>query len=417
MPIRIYAFAKELGFDNKQLLDICDKVNIKGKGSALASLDDDEVAKVKEFLAQGEYRGCRTGGRRASSRCGHRRSAQPTRKISEIAPPKSAAPAPSDSEPQRNRLSATPAEPAAEQASPSKVKTNVGGLLSKLRRKKAAPAQPANESQASRRHDPETSPAPTRLLDVPFALTGAVRDLDQKSRKSEEAGKKDNTLRRKTGLNVKIAAMPDVKQPTSCTGTTEKVQKPDIALPQDAIAKARTGAAPLEQFTKSSKANQEERQRQRAGEAGRGPWRNAFDRTPQVVGGNEFVPSRRGDDMGARPTRVRRPQSGSPRRHSNFRGSQEATRPDGQHRSSAKRRVVLQLPCTVREFSEAAGVPAIQALLTAQQLGDESNKNINSELEQDMVEMLVEALDVDIEVREAQSLEDSMLSEFDIRRR
>ncbi len=49
MPVRIYAFAKELGLDNKQLLDICEKVNIKGKGSALASLDDGEVAIVKEF--------------------------------------------------------------------------------------------------------------------------------------------------------------------------------------------------------------------------------------------------------------------------------------------------------------------------------------------------------------------------------
>ena len=53
MPIRIYAFAKELGFDNKQLLDVCDKVNIKGKGSALASLDDDEVATIKSFLDGG----------------------------------------------------------------------------------------------------------------------------------------------------------------------------------------------------------------------------------------------------------------------------------------------------------------------------------------------------------------------------
>ena len=52
MPgIRIYAFAKKLGLDNKQLLDICEKVGIKGKGSALASLEEDEVAKVEKFLA------------------------------------------------------------------------------------------------------------------------------------------------------------------------------------------------------------------------------------------------------------------------------------------------------------------------------------------------------------------------------
>ncbi len=50
MPVRIYAFAKQLELDNKQLLDICEKVGIKGKGSALASLDDDEIAKIKSFM-------------------------------------------------------------------------------------------------------------------------------------------------------------------------------------------------------------------------------------------------------------------------------------------------------------------------------------------------------------------------------
>lgn len=54
MPVRIYAFAKELGLDNKQLLEICEKANIKGKGSALASLEDDEIAIVKQFMSGGE---------------------------------------------------------------------------------------------------------------------------------------------------------------------------------------------------------------------------------------------------------------------------------------------------------------------------------------------------------------------------
>ncbi len=54
MPgIRIYAFAKKLGLDNKQLLDICDQVGIKGKGSALASLEEEEVAKVHQYIDTG----------------------------------------------------------------------------------------------------------------------------------------------------------------------------------------------------------------------------------------------------------------------------------------------------------------------------------------------------------------------------
>ena len=55
MPgIRIYAFAKKLGLDNKQLLDICEKMGIKGKGSALASLEEDEIAKVQQYIDGGE---------------------------------------------------------------------------------------------------------------------------------------------------------------------------------------------------------------------------------------------------------------------------------------------------------------------------------------------------------------------------
>jgi translation initiation factor IF-2 len=51
LPIRIYALAKELKIDSKELVEICTKAGIQGKGSALASLDDSEVEKVKAFLS------------------------------------------------------------------------------------------------------------------------------------------------------------------------------------------------------------------------------------------------------------------------------------------------------------------------------------------------------------------------------
>ena len=50
MPIRIYALAKELDIDSKELVDVCNKAGVTGKGSALASLTDDEVAKIKAHL-------------------------------------------------------------------------------------------------------------------------------------------------------------------------------------------------------------------------------------------------------------------------------------------------------------------------------------------------------------------------------
>ena len=52
MP-RIYSLAKELGFDSKELVDVCTKAGVTGKGSALASLSDDEVEKLKAYLKGG----------------------------------------------------------------------------------------------------------------------------------------------------------------------------------------------------------------------------------------------------------------------------------------------------------------------------------------------------------------------------
>ena len=51
MPARIYALAKEFNLDSKDLVAIVKKVGITGKGSALASLTDEETQKVRDHLA------------------------------------------------------------------------------------------------------------------------------------------------------------------------------------------------------------------------------------------------------------------------------------------------------------------------------------------------------------------------------
>ncbi len=53
MAVRIYALAKELKVDSKELVDICTKAGVPGKGSALASLTEEEVDKVQQFLKGG----------------------------------------------------------------------------------------------------------------------------------------------------------------------------------------------------------------------------------------------------------------------------------------------------------------------------------------------------------------------------
>ena len=54
MPIRIYALAKQLKLDSKFLVDICEQAGVTGKGSALASLTDDEVETIKTYVSGGK---------------------------------------------------------------------------------------------------------------------------------------------------------------------------------------------------------------------------------------------------------------------------------------------------------------------------------------------------------------------------
>jgi internalin A len=54
MAIRIYSLAKDLGTDSKELVELCAKLGIQGKGSALASMEDQEIAKIKEYLKRAD---------------------------------------------------------------------------------------------------------------------------------------------------------------------------------------------------------------------------------------------------------------------------------------------------------------------------------------------------------------------------
>ena len=51
MAVRIYTLAKELKLDSKELVEICSRAGIQDKGSALASMTDEEVARLREFMA------------------------------------------------------------------------------------------------------------------------------------------------------------------------------------------------------------------------------------------------------------------------------------------------------------------------------------------------------------------------------
>ena len=63
--------AKELKLDSKVLVDICTDAGVTGKGSALASLTDEEVDRVRAFISGGAA--AKAAARQTPGRChGHR---------------------------------------------------------------------------------------------------------------------------------------------------------------------------------------------------------------------------------------------------------------------------------------------------------------------------------------------------------
>lgn len=391
MAVRIYAFAKDLGLENKELLDICEKLGIKGKGSALANLDDDEISKIKKFLA---------GESESPAAAPVAVEAPPTPTVAPAAPE-------------------VPASVAAPVVEPPPVP-----------RKPVAP--PA-----------ATGPIAPRREERPAARSEPMQDLDQLARKKaageDKPAAKREPVKRRSGSNIPlaaIAAMPEVKQPTpQSTQDTVKVQKPDIALPQEALLKARrTGSvAPLEEFTAKSKAKTTPVKPVRKGpprpqdvaEAELAAAREAAGkaRAKKEKGAGEGFDS----ELGAtRQVRKKIKEKGV------FDGRRDLLDEEGlerqrQYRRRAqmassqstaaprKERIVLQLPCTVRTFSEAAGVNKGAVLMALPKLGDTGLKNINSELTPDLVELLIDHLNLShmVELRQAESLEEKVLSSID----
>jgi len=475
VPVRIYALAKELGFDNKALLDICEEVNITGKGSALASLDEAEVDTIKQYLKKKEeVQSSKTSIAAPTPPPMRPPTGRGIRKITEITGPKSVKMAvPQEagdldvesstdlSESSESTdlidegdsiLPATPSGAQAESAvkespeslTPPATKARVGSLLNRLRGKgepkeKEAPAQPAPPSRVpsapvAEKKPPSVPPAqkvkqeplpPTTSPSETPAVTPvrrqlaprrpseirrdvSVRNLDQEGKKGAESPKSGKAAKgKKSTVSFHLAAMPEVKQPVARAEPKEKVQKPDIALPQEAIAKARVGAAPLESFTKSAKSKLKKKDKSKDGveevDASESP--AAARKAPRRDRAGEPE-----GELGLRPTRgLNRRGTSTIRRTESRRSSRRSVNTAAPRKGN----VVLQVPCTVREFSEATGVPAVKAMLEMQKLGSDGIRNINAVMDLETVELLVVQMGIEIEIRGAESIEDQIMSQVE----
>ena len=528
MAIRIYALAKELKIDSKILVDVCNKAGITGKGSALASLSDDEVAKIKDHMGRGKA----PAGGAAAPRSTAVSPAAPRefRREDYIAPaggtamgkipvlptppkrvdePEPAAPEgespgdavptppapqepPAPMPPEPPAPSAAPVSPLATStpASPSPPATtppvapstppsapplssSVPPLAASIRSSRSAKSPVARPEVSEKapekvpeKPQPQQDTPPKPPLGMPTkpplgmptkpplgmptkpplgmpakpplgmpakppemplrpapALSSRPPELSQKQAKPT-GGKPDKPPKppEKTGPTFHLAPMPAASTPPPSKKSKEPTpQKPDIKLPLDAIRASKAGTKPLEEHLrkheKKKKAadkaavrsrasdattpatgtplpGREGRRRGRAGAAGK-------EGGAAALGGREHRQLKRKREASARRRRGE-DDGGGPRRRLRIRRTGANTA------APRKGAVVVELPCIVRSFSEAVSKPAAEVLRALMDLGATGAININATLDRELAELLATELDVEVEFRQEEALEDKL---------
>ena len=456
MPIRIYALAKDLKIDSKELVEFCNKAGIPGKGSALASLEDDEVVKLKVWM---------------DASAAKRQASGPTPLVdtkavlttavggtATLPPPPPSRPAPAAPiRPKAPVVAAPSAQPAAPPlvapavvAAPPAPTREIGEEEPAISAKTAvvelpprpaqvpppAPVVAAPQARVSAPAPPSGEPAPVRG-DSLFRNRGSgIKVLDTKTkrpaadgRKKEEggaggAGSAGKPPERR-GPGVRFAAMPEVKQPTTVAkAAEERVQKPILKLPTDVLkGSSKTGrAAPLQAL--AEKVDRERKQKDTEKKLGgltgveaKGPL-GAKGKGKKGRGDEEEMRGKGLADMASvradrnkgrkgKPGMLGGDDESGPRR----RRTLVRSKSHGSTAAPRKGKVALELPATVRSFSEASGVGSGQVQKALMGMGVMAT--INTQIPDELVEMLIAELGVEIEFKAAQSLEDKLLSQFE----
>ena len=427
MPTRIYSLAKELNIDGKKLVELCTKAGIQGKGSALASLEDDEVVKLKAFLDAGAAKQVSTPAPLVKTADVLSR---PVRGTETLPPPPPPPPRPS---PLRVKSApapeVVPAEhsPEIESAPPvvsAKKKEHIGEepSLSPGGGSAVAVAEPSPKVRQTitvgNKRPPTSEMPPQRGDSLSPRRAGGIRVIDTKAKKSGDEKKPDAEGPTKPGpRRTRFAEMPDVKQPTPSVKASEpKAQKPVIRLPSDVIKKS--GSSPLHKITENLKKQHEakldadKKKGVGAGSAALKPGKK------KGKPGEEDAEALRGmaDVRKTRKTKVKGDVRVSEEDETGRRRTRRTLVRSKLHGSTAaprKEKISVILPVTVRSFSEAAGVSASQVIKVLMGMGVALPANaMNFQIPNESVELVASELGLDLEFRQPQSLEEQVLSRF-----
>ena len=496
MPVRIYALAKDLKIDSKDLVALCNKIGITGKGSALASLEDDEVARLKKYLAGGA---APAGGSPAAP-AAPASSAPVASPIAPIPPRQDPAISPIDRANRPIGMIRTPSSASESKAATATAATATAAPVSTGSVASAPPAEPpvvapppvvatpaveppvvaelppaapVAEVPSQRSSTPEpAAPVETFTREdyarvAPVAGSGKIRMIGSRSSKpaqdkekekdkdkdkgSERGG--DEKAKRPAGPRapvINLARIPKSaqSQPQQRPRNEPAPQKPEIRLTKESLSGHKTGSkAHLEELQQrevaaSQAAAPAKPQRQKPVDPGAVPaaflpagglteFKNAAEK---ARGSKHKRPGTEDDEaevrkkIGAGVSQAR-----AERAKKKIRGPEdvedESLRSEVDDRRAAKRKTLvrrgnntaaprkeksaLELPCSIRNFSEATGVTAAKVLKSLMGMG--KMLNINAALDEETAFLLASDLGVEVEFKKPESLENEVIQQIENR--
>ena len=248
---------------------------------------------------------------------------------------------------------------------------------------------------------------------------GRVRSLDARG-KSSDGGDDRKKQPQKREPVIKVARMPKASQPKVPPPKSKEPapQRPEIRFTKDDISGQKQGMKSLPSMESQDAQNRKKSPAGASGNTG-GPsaspgglkkFKDAADRAKGRGRDDDDSDGRKKTGLAGRNDRRRRGKQGLDQdddRRSRYRSSKRLVRKGTNTAAPRKENVVLELPCTVRSFSEATGLPAGRVLGTLMQMGQ--GVTINSNLEPELAETLAAELEVELEFKQPQSLEEGVI--------
>lgn len=393
MKIRIFALAKELGIDSKDLIKHASDAGVKIKNSALASISPEERDTVVNYINQLQTP-AGTAPKEESLAPVREPKSDVDRKVRSI---KTVAP-----KPQIARRKGATATGAAETAADGDTESADSGVVETTTPVAAAETTggPTDESNSSDEEAGGVAPIqPDEYVPPPGTRSSTIREMKPRGTVPDTASRQSRSSKSKQKQSMpQVAAPPSYKPPRPKPEKKEEapVQRPDIPLTADVLEQQSPLKAHLQQKKKKKRVGQDEKLERRESEArggrGSGPGTLETRQRRERRRGRRVSPEEGGrTDTITRSPRRRRQKSSAP--------------------VAPKTAAEIEPPITVRNLSEAMGRPAKDLMRVMFERGEMAT--INEVISEEMALELAMEFGVDLEIKRARDIEEELLQQLE----